>query len=123
MSTDDCNEFMDMVFADDNVKNTPLGDRLNSGKPQWHLIDFKALEPMVRVMEYGANKYSPDNWKKGQNCTTLLDCLLRHTFALAGGEETDPESKVHHIGHILTNAMMLSYMIQNRPDLNDLPQI
>ena len=26
--------------------------RYNEGKPQWSLIDFDSLEPMVRVLEY-----------------------------------------------------------------------
>lgn len=39
-------------------------DRFNEGKPKWSLIPFSALEPMVRVLEFGANKYSPNNWKK-----------------------------------------------------------
>jgi hypothetical protein len=32
--------------------------RYNEGKPQWSLVDFKSLEPMVRVMEYGCQKYT-----------------------------------------------------------------
>jgi len=32
--------------------------RYNEGKPQWSLIHYKSLEPLIRVMEYGAHKYS-----------------------------------------------------------------
>lgn len=32
--------------------------RYNDGKPQWSLVHFKSLEPLARVMEYGAHKYS-----------------------------------------------------------------
>lgn len=32
--------------------------RYNDGKPKWSLIDFKSLEPLARVLEYGAHKYS-----------------------------------------------------------------
>lgn len=34
------------------------GLRYNKGKLRWSLVDFKSLEPMVRVLEYGAHKYS-----------------------------------------------------------------
>ena len=38
------------------TKNTGL--RYNQGKPQWSIVHWKSLEPMVRVLEYGAHKYS-----------------------------------------------------------------
>jgi hypothetical protein len=79
--------------------------RYNTGKPQWHLVDMKALEPMIRVLEYGAKKYSTDNWRKGMPREMVLDCLIRHVAALLDGEENDPESGLPHIGHVMCNAM------------------
>lgn len=32
--------------------------RYNQGKPKWSLVHFQSLEPLVRVLEYGAHKYS-----------------------------------------------------------------
>lgn len=32
--------------------------RYNNGKPQWSLVHFKSLEPLVSVLEYGKHKYS-----------------------------------------------------------------
>lgn len=32
--------------------------RYNDNKPQWSLVDFNSLEPLVRVLEYGEHKYS-----------------------------------------------------------------
>ena len=32
--------------------------RYNDGKPKWSLVDFKSLEALVKVLEYGAHKYS-----------------------------------------------------------------
>lgn len=83
--------------------------RYNEGKPQWSLVDFKSLEPMVRVMEYGCTKYSRDNWKKGLDTTQILESLSRHLFALMSGEIIDPESGQFHIGHIQANAMFWQY--------------
>jgi hypothetical protein len=95
------------------------GDRFNKGKPQWGLVPFKSLEPMVRVLEYGATKYSPYNWQKGQDYVLLCESLLRHTFAFLNGEDNDPESGLSHAGHMACNTMMLNWMIQNRPDLDN----
>ncbi|MFN8317179.1 MAG: dATP/dGTP diphosphohydrolase domain-containing protein [Chitinophagales bacterium] len=43
----------------------PKADRFNEGKEKWGLVHFGSLKPMVRVLEFGADKYSEDNWKKG----------------------------------------------------------
>jgi uncharacterized protein YuzB (UPF0349 family) len=83
--------------------------RYNEGKPQWSLVDFKSLEPMVRVMEYGCQKYDRDNWKKGLDLNQILESLSRHLFALMSGEIIDPESGQEHVGHIMANAMFWQY--------------
>lgn len=93
--------------------------RHNSDKLRWSLVDFDALEPMVRVLEFGARKYSDHNWKKGLKTTEICESLLRHLTAYLGGEDNDPESGLPHTGHILCNAMFLSYMEQYRPDCDD----
>ena len=90
--------------------NQELGIRENAGKLRWSLVDFDALEPMVRVLEFGANKYADHNWKKGQKTTELTESLMRHLTAYLKGEDNDPESGLPHVGHIMCNAMFLSYM-------------
>lgn len=83
--------------------------RYNQGKPKWSMVHFKSLEPMVRVLMYGADKYARDNWKKGLDRQEILDSMQRHLAALIDGEEFDPESQEYHIGHILCNCMFYSY--------------
>ena len=83
--------------------------RLNEGKLQWSLVDFKSLEPMVRVLEFGAKKYSRYNWKKGMETHEICESMLRHIFAYLSGEENDPESGLSHIGHIQCNAKFLQF--------------
>ena len=97
----------------------PGGLRYNTGKAQWALVDFPSLEPMVRVMEYGANKYAPHNWKKGMPHTQIAECAMRHLFAYLSGEDIDPESGQSHIAHVQANAMFLQYNIKNHPVLDD----
>lgn len=86
------------------------GLRYNSGKLRWTLVDFDALEDMVRVLEFGADKYSADNWKQGLRTTEVSESLMRHLFAYLRGEDLDPESGLPHTGHIMCNAMFLSYL-------------
>lgn len=83
--------------------------RYNEGKPRWSLVHFKSLEPMVRVLMYGADKYAVDNWKKGLDEKEILDSLQRHVAALIDGQQLDEESGLPHIGHILCNCMFYYY--------------
>jgi hypothetical protein len=94
-------------------------DRFNEGKRQWALVDFRSLEPMVEVLEFGAKKYSPDNWKKGLPVRSIIESLLRHTFAFLRGQDKDPESGLSHIGHMMCNLMFLSYVMMNKKEKFD----
>ena len=95
------------------------GDRFNTGKIGWRLISWKALEPMMDVLSFGASKYDDNNWKKGLDWVGITESLQRHMNAFVDGEDNDPESKLSHVGHILCNAMFLSYMFLFRKDLDD----
>ncbi len=83
--------------------------RYNEGKEQWGLVHYKSLIPMVKVLEFGAKKYSPGNWKKKMDRTKLLESAQRHLAALMDGEEIDPETGISHIGNLMCNAMFYSY--------------
>ena len=95
------------------------GARYNTGKLKWSLVSWKALAPMVRVLEMGAKKYDDHNWKKGLKYTEVCESLQRHLNSFIEGEDDDPESKLTHVGHILCNAMFLSYMFLFRKDMDD----
>lgn len=83
--------------------------RYNQGKSRWSLVHFRSLDPMVRVLMYGADKYAADNWKKGLDKKEILDSMQRHLGELIDGQETDEESQLPHIGHILCNCMFYQY--------------
>lgn len=96
-----------------------LAKRYNSGKLQWSLVHYPSLEPMVKVLEFGAEKYDRHNWKKGLEVTKICESMLRHIYAFLDGENNDPESNISHIGHIQANAMFLAYMVDKHPNLDD----
>jgi hypothetical protein len=95
------------------------GSRHNSGKLKWSLVSWRALEPMVKVLMFGAKKYDDHNWKKGLKYTEVCESLQRHINSFIEGEDNDKESKISHVGHILCNAMFLSYMFLFRKDMDD----
>ena len=92
---------------------TEQAKRYNEGKPQWSLVHYKSLEPMVKVLEFGCTKYDRDNWKKGMPLNKILESMQRHLAALMDGEEFDSESGISHIGHIQANAMFYNYHTKN----------
>lgn len=93
--------------------------RYNEGKVQWSLVSFKDIEEIPRVLEFGAKKYSRDNWKKGMPVTEMCDSLLRHVIAFASGEDIDPESGLSHLGHIGCNIMFINHTLKNHPEKDD----
>ena len=44
-----------------------LGRKFDNGKPQYSLLPPLALIEAVKVLTFGAKKYSPDNWKYVDN--------------------------------------------------------
>lgn len=90
--------------------------KADNGKPDWSLVPFEALEGMVRVLEFGANKYQAYNFAKGNGLdyTRLISATIRHMSAFARGEDIDPESGLSHIHHCQCNLLFISYFIAHK---------
>lgn len=123
LKTDDHIEYTYHIKPENSASTRDLSElvpkqalRYNQGKMDWSLVDFKSLEPMVEVLMFGAEKYSPDNWKNGLPIREIFGSLLRHLIAFKDGEDNDPESGKSHIGHAMCNLMFISYMLQNDPE-------
>lgn len=97
------------------------GLRYNDNKPKLSFVaEFpNALVGVTRVLEFGAVKYARSNWKKGLPFTEVLDSMMRHQIAWMNGEDTDPESGLSHLDHILCNALFLSELNRIKPDFDD----
>jgi hypothetical protein len=85
------------------------GKRFNDDKVDLSLLVPEAIEAECRVWKIGEKKYGRFNWQRGMQYSTVLGCLLRHTFAIMKGEDIDPESGELHAAHIKCNASMLIY--------------
>jgi len=84
--------------------------RYNNGKLDWTLLDFKSLEPLVKVMTYGEKKYNRFNWQKPcDDPRQHLQSAMRHLVALINSEEFDDESTERHTGHVMANMMMYNF--------------
>lgn len=101
-----------------DIKDT-LAERKNDDKLRYSLVDVESIEGLIKVLEFGAKKYSPNNWQKGLTYTSIYDSLMRHMTAIMKGEDVDPESGLPHIDHVGCNWMFLSWMMRNRKDMDD----
>lgn len=88
-------------------------NRFNIGKLRWDLIDWESVEEMLKVLESGAIKYDQNNWKKGLHREETLESTQRHLIELFKKRELDSESTLHHMGHIMCNAMFYLYHHRN----------
>lgn len=95
------------------------GSRYNTGKPRMDLLDPIAVHGLVAVLTKGAEKYTAHNWRQGLPYMEIIASMQRHIFAIAAGEDVDPETGLQHADHIQCNAMFLSNMMKTRPDMDD----
>lgn len=104
------NDEQDKYYSSSSAssKTLPNGVKYDAGKPQWSLVPFKAFSEVVEVLTYGANKYSPDNWKKVPNARQrYIDAGFRHFAAYAGGEKNDAETGMSHLAHAMCCMLFL----------------
>ena len=87
---------------------TEEGRKFDGGKLEYGLLPPKALEAVVDVLTFGAQKYARDNWKVVPDSKRrYFDALQRHIWAWKMGETFDPESGKHHLAHAMCCLMFL----------------
>lgn len=97
-------------------------DLLGSKKPSMWLIPQSALVLMAKVMELGAKKYGPYNWRDKQvRGTVYVSAAQRHLASWLDGDSTDEESGVSHLAHVMAccsiilDAQATGNLIDDRP--------
>lgn len=80
----------------------------DQGKARFDLIPPEFLFELARVLAYGANKYSDNNWARGAQWTRYFAAAQRHMWAWYNGEELDDESGHTHLAHA---ACCLAFLI------------
>lgn len=84
------------------------GERKNKGKIRFDLIPPEVDLALAEVLTKGAEKYADRNWEKGMPFVEgMLASLKRHINAWEMGEDTDSESGLSHMAHVLTNAAFI----------------
>ncbi len=94
----------------------------DSGKVDWAILPIGASEEIIKVFQFGADKYSRGNYLDGEGLayTRVLNSALRHLYQFMRGEDQDPESGLSHLAHAGCNIyMLLTYELSNTPRPND----
>jgi hypothetical protein len=97
-------------------------DRLGMKKVPMTLLPAVGRILGAMAMADGARKYGPYNWRtKKVRMSIYLDAIERHLAALFDGEDFAPDSKVHHLGHviacasIIADAASIGQLVDDRP--------
>lgn len=83
------------------------------------LLPFESIEEIAKVLQFGAKKYSANNWREhgGIKWGRLSGAALRHIFAWSKGEDNDPESGLSHLAHAgCCILFLLSNILNNRAE-------
>lgn len=88
------------ITKQSNLENPK--DKLGVLKTPLRFIPASSLVALSHVMELGATKYGPMNWRENNvKLLVYFEAALRHIFAAMDGEDLDPESGQPHAAHAM----------------------
>lgn len=83
---------------------------------RWSLVPWSSMREIVEVLEFGARKYAPENWKKVPEARIrYFDAAMRHLIAWHSGEICDPETGKSHLAHAGCCLLFLLWFDQEPP--------
>jgi hypothetical protein len=84
------------------------GVKYDGSKLRYSLIPLDALQETVKVLEFGAKKYAPDNWKYVDDAQARYwDAAMRHIVAYKLEDKTDSETGLSHLAHAICCLLFL----------------
>ena len=90
------------------TKSLPKGTKLDNNKPRWSLLPNGTIVKVIAVLEFGAKKYSVDNWQKvTEPRRRYYDAAMRHIDAWRMKEPNDPDSGLSHLAHAVCCLLFL----------------
>lgn len=99
--------------AEKEKEETPKrADRDNKGKAPISMVleAGAAITGAAKVLDFGAKKYSRNNYRKGLPHTEIIDCMVRHAIDYLSGTDIDADSGLPVVDHITANALFLAEM-------------
>ena len=94
------------------MKDPTKGIKFDNSKSRWELLPYREVEEVVKVLTYGAKKYTDNNWmlvvKKGK--MRYFSAALRHLVAWKLGRKVDEETKLHPLAHAIACLLFLIWI-------------
>jgi hypothetical protein len=91
------------TLTDNNLKTAAAKD-----KPKTSAIPPIAILALGEAMQDGANKYGRYNWRDSAvSSTVFYDAIMRHLLLWYSGETFAPDSKIHHLAHVMAGCAIL----------------
>ena len=75
------------------------GVKYDEGKDPWHLYPWDAAKAIVKVLTFGANKYSERNWELGMAWSRCYRAAIGHLQDWWQTGEPDAETGYSHLWH------------------------
>lgn len=86
------------------------GIKFDAGKLEWGLLPIEPVQEVIKVLMYGAKKYThkigkktisgADNWKMIDDIPgRYYNASMRHITSWKTGEKSDPETGLPHLAH------------------------
>jgi hypothetical protein len=106
-------QVMDQMIAHLERIKPKQGVKYDSGKLQWTLLPFRAINEVLEVLAFGAKKYAADNWKIVPEARTrYVDAAFRHLTDWHLKEKLDGETGKSHLAHAICCLLFLLWFEQ-----------
>lgn len=103
-----------IVSADKYLSDIPTKLSASKDKLRYDLLPIEAIEEVVRVFMYGAEKYEAWDWYKNPlPWSTYHNASYRHGMSMWRHEDIDVESGLHTLAHkIASDIILLTYQLK-----------
>lgn len=90
-------------------------EKNDDGKIRWDLLPWNEVEEVAKVLEFGAKKYDPENWKLVDDPQRYFAAAMRHLVAWKKGKLKDDETGLPHLSHACCCLLFLMWHDHNQP--------
>ena len=98
------------------------GAMKGSKEERYDLVPVEPLRALAVHYSKGAQKYEPNNWKKGFMWSLSYAALMRHLQLWWEGETYDQETGTHHMIAVAWHAFALMWFETNGKGTDDRPK-